>query len=253
MSLRGLAGQVSFFLAAAGCATLVLADSQTSVGVGLDYTEGKYGESTKSTTWSMPVMIKHETGPLTLKLNIPYVRSSGVAAAGGDRFVSTKQTQSGLGDVTATALYTVYSNVEAQAGIDLGVKAKFATADKSKELLTTGKNDYSLLVDAYKGFGDTTVFGTLGKTKKGDPDGTDFRDPWFASVGFSNKLSTANSWGASYDYRQKVTASGDPISEVTLFAIHKYSKQVKVQAYAVTGFSDASPDFGLGATVTYTY
>lgn len=253
MSFSGLVGQVSVFLVAAGCSTLVLAESQTSVGIGLDYSEGKYGESTKSSTWSMPVMIKHETGPLTLKLNVPYVQSTGVAAAGGDRFVSTKQTQSGLGEVTATALYNVYTNTAAQVGIDVGMKAKFATADKSKALLTTGKNDYSLLVDAYKSFGETTVFGTLGKTKKGDPDSTDFRDPWFTSVGFSNKLSSANSWGAAYDYRQKVTASGDPVSEVTVFAIHKYSKQVKIQTYAVTGFSDASPDLGLGATVTYTY
>lgn len=239
------------FCAVATLPALAFAQSQTTVGVGLDYTEGKYGESQKSTTWAMPVTVKHENGPLTLKLSVPYVYSNGVAAAGGDRFVSTKQTQSGLGDITATALYNVYYNSTAKFGVDLGGKIKFATADHSKALLTTGKNDYSLQADLYKTFVDTTLFGSLGWTDKGDPNGVDFRNPWYANIGFSNKLSDVNSWGATYDYREKVTAHGDPISEISLFAIHKYSKQWKVQGYAVTGFSKASPDFGLGAIVSY--
>jgi len=53
--------------------------------------------------------------------------------------------------------------------VDVGTKAKLVTADKSNDLLTTGKNDYSLLVDAQYPFGDTTLFATVGWTKKGDP------------------------------------------------------------------------------------
>ncbi|MDO8958576.1 MAG: hypothetical protein Q7U85_02460 [Rhodocyclaceae bacterium] len=232
---------------------IAFAQAKTTASVGLDYSEGKYGEAETSRTWSMPVSIKHETGPVTLKLSVPYVRSSGVAAAGGDRRATTSQTQSGMGDLTASAFYNVYSDAKTKSGVDLGVKAKFATADNAKTLLTTGENDYSLQADLFRGFGDTTLFGSLGWTKKGDTAATDFRNPFYGSIGFSNKLSEANSWGATYDYRQKVTANGDPVSELSLFAVHKYSKAAKVQGYVVTGFSDASPDLGVGATFSFSF
>lgn len=241
-----------------GCAlaiapALALAESSTTVGIGFDYSEGDYGESDTSRTWQIPVTIRHETGPFILKLNVPYVRSSGLAAPGGDRSSDTKDTQSGLGDVTATAMYAAYYNSAAQFGIDVGTKIKFATADDSNSLLTTGENDYSVLADLYKAFGATTVFGTVGWTSKGDPSGVDYRDPWFFSLGFSNKLSDANSWGVSYDFRQKLTSSGDPVSEAMLFFTHRYSKEWRVQAYAVTGFSDASPDIGGGMSLSYSF
>lgn len=240
----------------AGCGlmlapVLALAESSTTVGVGFDYSEGDYGESSTSRTWQVPVTIKHETEALTLKLNMPYVRSSGVAAAGGDRFSSTKDTQSGFGDVTATGMYNAYYNSASRFGIDVGGKIKFATADDDNTLLTTGENDYSVQTDLFKGFGDTTLFGTLGWTRKGDPSGIDYRNPWYFTLGFSNKLSDANSWGASYDFRQKLTSSGDPVSEAMLFFTHRYSKEWRVQAYAVTGFSDASPDLGAGVSIAY--
>lgn len=231
-----------------------LAHGQTTVSLGLDYAEGKYGGTEKSTDWTVPVQVKYETGPLTLKLNIPYVRSTGTANREvGGNVRTDKVTQSGLGDVTASAAYTVYTDKTSGLGLDLGGKIKFATADDAKDLLTTGENDYSLQADVFRPFGDTTVFGTLGWTRKGDPDGTEFRNPWYASVGFSRKVSDATSWGLAYDWRAKVLENGDPISEATLFLSHKYTKQVKVQGYLIGGFSDASPDFGAGALVSYSY
>ncbi len=232
---------------------LGLAESNTTVGIGLDYSEGKYGETETSRTWQIPLTVRHETGPFILKLNVPYVRASGLAAPGGDRRSETRDTQRGLGDVTATAMYAAHYDSAAQFGIDVGAKIKFATADDSKSLLTTGENDYSVLADLYKAFGANTVFGTLGWTRKGDPAGVDYRNPWFFSLGFSNKLSDVNSWGLSYDHREKLSSRGDPVSEAMLFFTHRYSKQWRVQAYAVTGFSDASPDLGGGMSVSYSY
>ena len=223
----------------------------TTVSVGVDYSEGKYGEPDKSRTTTVPLVIKHETGPFTLKVNIPWVTATGTRAAGGDRATLTKQTESGLGDVTLSGFYTAYINNTAMFGIDIGGKIKFATADKSKALLTTGENDYSLQGDVYKSFGPTTLFGTLGWTKKGDPDFVDFRNPWYTTLGVSYRLGAATAMGASYDYRQKVTSSGDPISEASLFLTHKFTKQMKIQAYIVGGFTDASPDIGGGAIISF--
>jgi len=134
--------------------------------------------------------------------------------------------------------------------VDVGTKAKLVTADKSNDLLTTGKNDYSLLVDAQYPFGYTTVFATVGWTKKGDPEGIDYRDPWFSTLGFSQKLAAAVNQGVIYDYRQKLTAAGDPVSEATVFVERKFADSYKLQAYVVRGFSDASPDLGAGLTLS---
>lgn len=224
--------------------------AQTTVSLNLDYAEGKFGESTKSTSWTAPLIIKHQMGDFGLKLNLPYVRASGTAAVGGDRFSATKQTQEGMGDTVATATYETYTDIDSGLAVDVGVKAKFATADKKNDLITTGKNDYSLLVDVLRPIGRVTPFVTLGWTKKGSPDGEDFRDPWFSTVGVSYKFSDDWTAGAVYDYRQKVTSSGAPISEATMFVETKINGHYRLQGYVVQGFSDASPDLGLGVTVS---
>jgi hypothetical protein len=228
-----------------------MAQAKLTVSTGLDYAEGKYGDPEKSTSWTVPVIVKAEAGPWTMKLNIPYVRSTGTAAAGGDRDLLVKQTQSGLGDVVASATYSVMHDSASGLGLDVGAKIKFVTADKSKELLTTGKSDASLQAELYRTLGDTTLLGSLGWTQKGDPSGVNYRDPWYGSVGFSNRLSDVTTWGLSYDYRQRLTPRGDPISEATLFVMRKLTPQVKLQGYLVGGFSEASPDLGLGALLGY--
>ncbi|MBS1159550.1 MAG: hypothetical protein H6R15_1969 [Proteobacteria bacterium] len=225
----------------------------TTVSIGLDYAEGKYGEADKSRAWTIPLGVKYETDSMVLKMSIPYVSASGLAAAGGDLFAPVSQTQSGVGDLIASGAWTVYRDSATGLDLDLGGKVKFATADKSKDLLTTGENDYSLFADAYHPFGRFKLFGSLGWTLKGDPEGIDFRNPWFGNIGFSHQLSEADSWGALYDYRQKLSRHGSPISETTLFLSHKYSKQWKLHGYVVTGFSNASPDLALGTVLSYSY
>lgn len=272
----GYVKKLAFAVAAVGVAPIALAQSQTLVDSGLiiskamsedssrstsvttasfgvDYSEGKYGDTNKSTTSTASLILKHETGPFTFRANIPWVRASGTRAAGGDRGTLTKQTESGLGDITLGAFYNAYNNNVGMFGFDIGAKVKLPTADDSKSLLTTGETDYSVQTDIYKSYGATTVFSTLGWTKKGDPDFVNFRNPWYGSVGVSHKLSASTAFGVAYDYRQKVTSNGDSVSEASLFMTHKLNQQVKLQAYLVGGFSDASPDFGGGVVISVAY
>lgn len=227
--------------------------AQTTVSLNLDYAEGKYGETTKSRSWTMPLIVKQQFGDFAFKLNMPYVWATGTAASGGDRFSVARQSQEGFGDVVASVTYDLFSHKASGLEVDIGAKAKFATAEKRNDLITTGKNDYSLLAGALAPFGNTTAFATLGWTKKGDPAGVDYRDPWFTSIGFSHRLNQALSVGAMYDFRQKVTAHGDPVSEATLFVERKFSGQYKLQGYLVRGFSHSSPDIGAGATLSFRF
>ncbi|HMZ82766.1 MAG TPA: hypothetical protein PLC93_00655 [Rhodocyclaceae bacterium] len=246
----------------------VAAFAQVTITSGVDFTSGKYGEADKTDTLVIPVLLKYETGPWTAKLNLPWIRTKGTVnretgelGGGTDR---PSKTQSGLGDLTASVFYSVLEPSKSGIGLDLGGKIKFATADSKKCLLTTGETDYSVQADLYTVAGDVTPFMTVGWTKKGDPvrrdancsslgEKIDFKNPWFAGVGFSYKLSSATSAGLSYDYRRKIVSTGDPVSEATVFVSHRLAPNLKLQGYGIAGFSDNSPDWGLGATIAYSF
>lgn len=198
----------------------------------------------------MPLIIKNQMGDFGIKLYLPDVRATGTAISGGDRFLLTKQTQEGFGDAVVTVSYDIFSSASSGVIFSVGAKSKLATADKKKDLITTGKNDHSLLVDALLPVGDTSLFATLGRTRKGDPEGVDYRDPWFSTLGLSHKVTSSISLGAIYDYGQKVTRTGDPVSEATLYMETKLADHYKLQVYVVRGYSDASPDLGAGMTIS---
>lgn len=250
------------------------ATSRTTASIGIDYSEGDFGTAQKTTTFSVPVAIKHESGRWTLKASIPYVwtegafsRESGVAsdclrrsgteiddecvaaaAAGGG--AAGKQRQSGIGDLTLGAFYNL---LESKSGllVDAGVKAKLATADKAKTLITSGENDYSVQGDVVQAVGRSgSVFASLGWTKKGDTANLNFRDPIYGSLGASLGLADAGTVGASWDFREKTTANGDPASEVTLFYAARLGASRRLQVYVVQGLSDGSPDNGGGVVLS---
>ena len=252
--------------------------SGLTVSVGVDYVEGEFNTNNNDNwTWTIPFTVKYETGPWILKASIPYVRTHGVNRDVGQAIqpigaVPLSETQDGLGDTVLSGFYTVADARKYPVGVDLGVKVKLVTASKEKDLITTGNEDYSFQADLYQVYGLYTVFGTIGWTKKGDirfrdrdrtlADGTpnptfglfltqDAKDPWYLSIGGSYKLSQETSVGLAYDFREKVLDGGSEISEATLFLSHRFTKEWKVQPYGLVGFSDGSPDWGLGATVSY--
>lgn len=243
---------LNVFAATALFAISIPTPAQTSVSLTMDYVEGNYGETEKSTAWTMPLIVKHQIGPVGVKLNIPYVRATGVAASGGDRLSSNRQVQEGLGDVVAMLTYDLYENIDDQA-IDVGAKLKIPAGNKDNDLITTGKRDYSVFADVYQPIGNALAFGTVGWTKKGDRDGVDYRDPWYATLGLSYRLRHGFTVGIFHDYRQRVTTHGSHVSETTVYVEHKISQQFKLQAYVLVGFSNASPDRGAGATVMWSF
>jgi hypothetical protein len=240
----------------AGTAAMLLlaaalpAGAETTLSLNLDYAEGKYGEPEKSYAWTMPLIVRHRTGALGLRLYVPYIRATGTAAAGGDRGTFVRQTQEGLGDVVTTVTYDIYGTPGAGPVVSLGAKAKLAPPGETKDLITTGKNDYSLLLDLGLPTGPVTWYGSIGHTKKGDPEDVDFRNPWFSSMGFRHRLSDQTTWGLNYDYRQRLTPFGDPVREATLFFEHRLDSRYKIDVYVLRGYSDASPDLAVGATLS---
>ena len=255
MRNSGLAVIAAGLALAAGTAS---AQGVFSLSTGADYASGKYGTPEKSTQWTIPFVAKYEAPDWSAKLTVPYVRIENPAisrdgtplpCAGSG---SAPRTASGMGDTVLTLSRNLVEDREARMLIDLTGKVKFATADETR-CLGTGENDYYLQADLSKGFGALGVFGTLGWRKMGDPPGTDFDDPVYFSIGASYRASPARSYGFAYDHREPVLPGRDPLSEATVFLTQRVDPSLKVQGYAMIGFSDSSPDWAVGAVLTRSF
>ena len=224
---------------------------ELTLTTGLDYSSGEYGSDKTSETWYVPIVGKYETGPMTLKLTVPYVKiTNAVVGPDGEPVADSgcRDTESGMGDITASAGYALMDGSQGGLFVEAVGKVKMPTAES--DCLGNNDTDYSVQFDVAKIFGATTGFATLGWKNKGD---SDLDDPVFASIGFAYKLSPTTSVGLAYDWRDRLSSDNDEISEATLFSSHKLSEQWRLQVYAMKGFSDSSPDWGGGAMVSYKY
>lgn len=228
------------------------AAGSTSVSVGLDLASGDYGTNETTDTYTAPVAVKHENGPWTLRANLPLVHVEGSFSRDQGTGAGGNRSETGIGDLTVAAHYTLIDNPDGYS-LDLGGKAKIATADADKTLITSGENDYSVQVDVFRSLPEMAVFATLGYTAKGEPAGLDYRNPFYGAVGLSLPLATGRSVGAAWDYRQKVIRGGDPVSEVSAFYSQRFDPHNKMQLYVVRGLADGSPEFGGGVVLTHTY
>jgi hypothetical protein len=251
------------------------ADGELSLGVGFNYSEGDYGTGADTEIVSIPVTARYEVERWVLKLTVPWIRVSGPAnvipgvgqvsntnpqgrgrgAGGGAAAAATTTTtgtESGLGDIVASATYGAYYDKAARFGVDVTGKIKFGTADEDKGL-GTGEHDVALLVEPFKSFDRTTVFGSVGYHMLGASDFLATNDIWSWSIGASHRLDERNSVGAAYDWRERASSGAGNLSEVTFFWSHRLDRQWKAQAYVLKGFSNGSPDWGIGASVAYAF
>lgn len=233
------------------------AEDQFSLGTGFDYSSGKYGNAASTDILYIPLTAKYETDSLTFKLTVPYISISGpggvikgIGRMGGMATNTRKNSHSGLGDITTSAGYNVYSGDS--VALDLVGNIKFGTADASAGL-GTGKNDYSAQLDGYFTQGQTTLFGTAGYKEYGAPTGISLNNVPYSTIGLSQKLSSTSSVGAMLDMAKSPSSTGADQREATIYISQKISTDIKVQANLLKGFADGSPDYGGGLMVTGTF
>jgi hypothetical protein len=244
-------------LVSALLSNVALADGGFTVKTGIDYTSGTYGTNTRTEITSIPFIGSYETGDWTFKATVPYVRINGadnvIAGIGAvSKTGAGVRTAAGLGDVTTAATYSLLAEPKAQLGVDVTGKIKFGTADSDKEL-GTGRNDYWLMVDAYKKYGNLTYLGGLGYGKLGSSSTLQLDNVFSANAGVSYKLNEQASLGALVDYRTKSSDAGSDQRELTAFYMRKLGGGYKLQAFASKGFSDGSPDWGGGLNIGYNF
>lgn len=228
------------------------AESKKTISTGFDYSSGTYGGTTTTEVLYVPVTGKIQNDDGYLKLTVPYISVTGTSSVvrGMGRLNTRTRTrvvtQSGLGDVVATAGYTV---LDTDLLLDIVGNIKFGTADASKNL-GTGKNDYSAQLDGFYMLTKTTLLATAGYKIVGAPDGLNVNNIAYGSLGLNQKIDSKISAGAILDAAQASNEFSSGARELTFFVSNKLSNTLKVQAHLTKGFSDSSPDFGGGMMLT---
>jgi hypothetical protein len=231
------------------------AEGKLSLITGLEYSSGDYGATSDTAIWNLPISLKYQNGPLTLRLGTSWLRISGpggITPEGEplEDGAGSSSTEQGMGDVVTSLTWNLLDERKYALGLDVGAKVKFGTADE-KKYLGTGEDDYSLHAEIYKPIDAWYPFFKLGYAWKGDPAGVDYHNVWFGNVGTNYRLSKTYSLGAYYEWREELTATGDPISEATFYFNTRINDSNKLNLYLISGFSDASPDWGLGFSLSH--
>jgi hypothetical protein len=225
---------------------------------GLDFTSGRYSDTERTDILYVPVTGTALFGDFTAKVTAPYIRITGpgTVVGGGeigpinrDRLPGLVTTEAGLGDITASLTYTKVSE-DNTFFVDFTGKVKLPTASSAKNL-GTGETDYTAQIDLTKRIGSLNLFSTAGYRFVGSSTILPLSGGFLGSVGFSKDISSTSSVGLIYDFRQAASAGASDPSELTGFVSWKLSDQIRLQTYAIAGFSSGSPDAGGGIQISF--
>lgn len=223
-----------------------------SITAGVDYSSGDFGTGIDTDFLVVPLNARISTGDLRFNVSIPYLRIEGsdevVGGDGGPIIVDPNApvtNRSGIGDLTVGVNYAIPQS-RFGLGIDLGARVKLPTAETG---LGTGKTDISFAAEISRTFAMVTPFAQVGYRILGDPDGIEFRNTWFASVGASAAVGKSVIL-ASYDYRQSPISLIEDSQEVFGALSTPLSQALNLTVYGSVGLSEGAPDFGAGAAVT---
>lgn len=221
------------------------------IGTGLDYSEGKYGGTTKTTVLSVPVDARIELDRFRLDLTLPWENVTGPGILAGGVVVGTGpvKTRSGLGDLDATGAFTLTHDEGGLPAIDIGGSIKFPTANSE---LGTGKFDYSVQGNVYHSFTpQLMLFGSVGYQWLTSTSTIALKDGITASGGVNFKATDDVSVGLSANFRQEYFDSlGDQFT-VSPYVLWNLMPNWRVSAYATAGAGKASPEFGVGGRLIF--
>lgn len=227
---------------------------------GLDYSSGKFGSLQATEVWYVPFIARYNADAWQFKLSVPYVSMR--APTGGNIIgyddngtpirdgAGVRATESGLGDVIASATFSLMEHQNLL--LDMTTKVKFGTASVTKGL-GTGEQDYSLGFDAYFPMGRATPFVSVGHKWTGDPAAQNLNNTKQFGLGLAYKFSDVWSGGGLWDWRSAASSQGKAQRDLTFYAVYKPGVDWKLQGYVSKGFSDASADYGLGVMATMNY
>jgi Putative MetA-pathway of phenol degradation len=230
------------------------ADGRFSVSIGADYSSGDYGAAENTDVWAIPISLKYRTGLWRFGLSTSWLRVTSPNNVNADgEFVGSggaKTTETGMGDVYLSTSYNLLDDSDHMLGLDVIGKVKIPTANENK-FLGTGKTDYSLNFEVFKTIHNWTPYWNVGYKWKGDPSGIDYNNVWSSTLGFDYQMNHKLTLGASYDWQQKVSQFSQNVHEISIYSSYRLNEKNKLNFYLLTGFNDASPNWGSGLVLVH--
>ena len=221
---------------------------------GLDYSVGEYGAETDTEVLYVPFTARARSERWRVEATVPYLRIEGpgnvVSASGSPIFIppGTTQTREGLGDVFLGAGWTVQPASQGRPSLELFGTVKAPTADDD---LGTGETDVSLSLNLNHRAGDKlSLTAGLGYEWLGDPAAYELEDGPIGYVGVSYDQSERFSFGGSVNFRHRVAEGFDDQISATPWASWRFGRTAALTGYGTIGFTEASPDYGVGLQLT---
>jgi Putative MetA-pathway of phenol degradation len=241
-------------LAAEPTKTNTPTDGRFSVSVGADYSSGDYGANEDTDVWAIPMSLKYRTGAWRFGVSTAWLHVSSPNNVNADgEFVGSggaKNTETGFGDVHLSTAYNLLDDRDYLVGLDVIGKIKIPTADKNK-FLGSGKTDYALNVEVFKTVNAWTPYLNVGYKWKGDPSNIDYHNVWSTSFGIDYQVNRDLTLGSSYDWQQKISRFSQSVQEISAYTSYRLNHKNKLNFYLLSGYSDASPNWGSGLVLVH--
>ncbi|MEM1380743.1 MAG: hypothetical protein AAGH41_08970 [Pseudomonadota bacterium] len=249
-SVHGLVALAALFPGAA------VADWRLAYG--FDASTGEYGLPARTDVAISYVEAGVSRGLWNAQVTVPYLAVEGPANLGlpllpgdGAAVPSGRDQTWGLGDVRV-GVSRFFPLWNGSGLLDVSASVKVPTADADR-LLGTGEPDVSLRTDYIHDLGSLTFVAGVGYTFSGRSDQFDVQDRASFSVGLLRDSPGLPTFGVSYAERQPIIDNLDNVRELSWSAAFPIGDRVRVVTYALTGLSDATPDYGLGFRITYRF
>ncbi|HVU23209.1 MAG TPA: hypothetical protein VHE13_03725 [Opitutus sp.] len=234
------------------------------LGTGFDYSSGDYGFSQNTEVFAIPVNFAYEEQRWALRATWPFLTIKGPATIVAGSATSSPGTtstgapgrpvtgsESGLGDLQVSATYHFHP-VPGELNFDLTGRLKLPTADEDKGL-GTGKTDFYAQADIYQAFDRFVPFATLGYRFLGRSTFYPLKDGPYTSAGVSYRMTATTVVGGAFDWRSKIVVGAQDATDALGFVSTNLSDRLNLLGYALVGFNEAAPDYGLGGSVTYKF
>ena len=250
--LRAGLSALAFLVVAAGICRAQVATQKIKLDTSFVYTRGSYGLPTDTDIYVVLVNPSYETDTWRLQASLPYVHLKGAASVVGNAGTSAaSRTEEGMGDASVTVTRKL-GDVGEGWFPSFAAKVKLPTADESKGL-GTGKTDFSFEADLFKKVGDLVPYGTFGYQFLGHSQAYPMKSGFYASAGFADTVAPKIVVGVGGNWRERIISGGSQALELMAFVQRTLSDNLHLQLFALHGFTDASPDLALGATLGLTF
>jgi len=238
--------------------------TESSLQIGFDYTEGDYGGFDKTKLLYVPISFRYTHDAWSFRVSSGYVRVVGeeniTPGIGGGASIladpvdldSNQDSDDGMGDIFLSGSYSFNELRINNFYIDITAQVKIPTADADKQL-GTDKADVSLQIGATKIIGNFLPFVTVGYRYVGKTSRYNLQNIWFASLGMAYYLNRDITLGMSYDLRKSISIDTANLQEIQAYMDYTLTDNWGVYFYGITGLSDSSPNIGGGFQLKYNF